>query len=167
MKKILFRKKHPRYYHGLWVPNLIKKILFKKKKNKITMAHECQIWYLVTRLYILWNEDFFGSPLKTFPLEIVELVEKLEDIKQIKINMGLWNLTFPSYGTLKRGHTFLFSTRQIFCQKILYHVVAMVVLKRFRVVTHCCTASFSIKTFFGKTNNILYSLENRIWGKTK
>ena len=24
----------------------------KKKKKKITMAHECQIWYLVTRPYI-------------------------------------------------------------------------------------------------------------------
>ena len=30
--------------------------------------------------------------------------------------MGLWKLTFPSYGALKGGHTFLFSTEQIFCR---------------------------------------------------
>ena len=81
--------------------------------------------------------------------------------------MGLWNLTFPSYGALKRGHTFLFSTGQIFCKKPLYHIVAIIVLKRFRIVTNCCAASFSIKMLFCKTNNILYSLENRIWDKTK
>ena len=30
----------------------MKKIIFRKKTLKIIMAHECQIWYLVTRLYI-------------------------------------------------------------------------------------------------------------------
>ena len=50
------------------------------------------------------------------------------------------------YGTLKGGHTFSFSTGQIFCQKLLYHIVAMIVLKRFRIVTHCYAASFSIKS---------------------
>ena len=36
-----------------WVPNLIKAFFIQKeKKHKITMPHECQIWYLVTRLYI-------------------------------------------------------------------------------------------------------------------
>ena len=29
-----------------------------KKNHEITMPHECQIWYLVTRLYILRNKDF-------------------------------------------------------------------------------------------------------------
>ena len=71
--------------------------------------------------------------------------------------MGSWKLTFPSYGALKRDHTFLFSTGQIFCQKLLYHFVAMIVLKHFGIVTHCCAASFSIKRFFCKTNNIFYS----------
>ena len=71
--------------------------------------------------------------------------------------MGLWKLTFLNYGTLKEGHTFLFSTCQIFCQKLLYHIIAMLALKRFRIVTHCYTASFSIKTLFCKTNNIFYS----------
>ena len=33
----------------------------------------------------------------------------------------------------------------------------MIVLKRFRIVTHCCAASFSIKTLFCKTNNIIMS----------
>ena len=43
---------------------------------------------------------------------------------------------------------FLFSTGQIFCQKLLYHIVAMIVLKRFRIVTHCWAALFCIKTAF-------------------
>ena len=34
-----------------------------------------------------YNEDFFGSPLKTFALEIVELTEKLEEIKK---NIRTW-----------------------------------------------------------------------------
>ena len=68
--------------------------------------------------------------------------------------MGLWKLTLPSYGTLQGGHTFLFSTEETFCQKLLYHIVAMMVLKRFRIVTHCYAASFFIKTLFCKTNNI-------------
>ena len=37
-------------------------------------------------LYIT-KQDFFGSPLKTFPLEIVKLIEKLEKIKK---NMRTW-----------------------------------------------------------------------------
>ena len=81
--------------------------------------------------------------------------------------MGLWNLTFSSYVAWKGGHKFLFSTGQIFCQKLLYHTIAIICLKCFRIVTHCYTASFSIKTLFCKTNNIFYSLENPIWDKTK
>ena len=84
--------------------------------------------------------------------------------------MGLWNLKFSSYGAFKGvggGHKFLFSTGQIFCQKLLYHIVAMIGLKRFRIVTHCYAVSCSIKTLFSKTTNIFYSLENRIWDKTK
>ena len=59
MKKLKKQKnekkweKNAQNYHGLWVPNLIKTFFIQKeKKHKITMAHECQIWYLVTRLYI-------------------------------------------------------------------------------------------------------------------
>ena len=51
-KRIIIQKKTPQNYHGLWVPNLINFLFKKKKKYKIAMAHECQIWYLVTRLYI-------------------------------------------------------------------------------------------------------------------
>ena len=64
--------------------------------------------------------------------------------------MRLWKLTFSNYDALKGSHTFLFSTGQIFCQKLLYHIVAMIVPKRFRIVTHCYAASFSIKTLFVK-----------------
>ena len=62
--------------------------------------------------------------------------------------MGMWNLTFRSYGALKSGHTFLFSTGQMFCQKLLDHIAAMIVLKRSHIVTQCCTASFTINTHF-------------------
>ena len=51
-KKILFRKKTPQNYHGPWVPNLIKTFFIEKKQHKITMAHKCQMWFLVTRLFI-------------------------------------------------------------------------------------------------------------------
>ena len=48
------------------------------------MAHECQILYLVTRLDVLRNKDFFGSPLKSFPFEIniLTVVELIEEIKK-------------------------------------------------------------------------------------
>ena len=48
-KKKKFRKKQN--YHDPWMQNMIKNFLF-RKKAKITMAYKCQIWYLVTRLYI-------------------------------------------------------------------------------------------------------------------
>ena len=123
---------------------------------------------LVTRLYIKRNKDFFESPLKTFPLEItilavVELIEKLEEIKK---NIRTWVCGTWVMALLKGGHKFLFSTGEIFCQKRLYHIAAMISLKRFRVVTQCYAASVSIKTHFCKTNNIFYSLEKRIWDKT-
>ena len=92
---------------------------------------------------------FFGSPLKTFPHEIMELIKKLEKIKK---NIRTW-VVEPKVSKLwcfEKGHTFLLSTGQIFCQKLLYHIVAMIVLKRFRIATHCWAASSSIKTFFVK-----------------
>ena len=46
------------------------------------------------------------------------------------------------------GHKFLFFTVQTFGQKLLFHVVAMSGLKRFRIVAHCYVVSFSIKTLF-------------------
>ena len=45
--------------------------------------------------------------------------------------------------------------------KRLYHIAAMISLKRFRVVTQYYAASFSVKTLFCKTN-IFYSLEKQI-----
>ena len=50
------------------------------------------------------------------------------------------------YGALKGGYTFSFPTGQIFYQKLLYDIVAMIVLKRFHIVTHYCAASFSVKS---------------------
>ena len=48
-KKKKIRKKQN--YLDPWMQNMIKKFLF-RKKAKITMACKCQIWCLVTRLYI-------------------------------------------------------------------------------------------------------------------
>ena len=80
--------------------------------------------------------------------------------------MELWNLTFPSYGALNGVDTFLFSTGQIFCQKRLYHIEAMIVLKRFGILRMLPWLVLYENASF-KTNNILYSLENQIWDKTK
>ena len=64
--------------------------------------------------------------------------KKIDKTKKI-LFMGLQNLTFSGGGEggAAGSHKFLFSTGQIFCQKILYHIVAMIVLKRFRIVMHC------------------------------
>ena len=44
MKKNIIQKKSPQNYHGPGKPNLIKFFYSKrKKKRKITLAHECQI----------------------------------------------------------------------------------------------------------------------------
>ena len=89
----------------------------------------------------------------------MELIEKMEEIKK---NIRTWGC-----GTSRFRVMALFSAGQVFCHKLLYHIVAVITLRRFRIVTHCYTASFSIKTLFCKTNNIFYSLENPIWDKTK
>ena len=134
------------------------------------MTHECQTWYLVTRLYIFLNlRIFFGSPLKYFPLEITILmtVELIEDIKK---NIRTWGCRISRIRVIalwKGSRIFLFSTGQIFCQKVLYHIVVMISTKRFRIVMYGYAASFSIKTLFCKTNNIFYSLQNRIWNRSK
>ena len=51
MKEILFRKKPNKitmvHECQIWEKHFLFK---KKKKNKITMTHDCQIWYLVNRL---------------------------------------------------------------------------------------------------------------------
>ena len=124
----------------------IKKILFRKKPHQMIMTYECQIWYLVTRLYRR-NKDFFGSPLKNFPLEItiLRVVELLEEIKK---NIRIWGLETSRFRVMalwREGHEFIFSTGQIFSQKLLYHTVAMISLKRFHIVTH---VSFHCLVFY-------------------
>ena len=49
--------------------------------------------------------DFFGSPLKTFPLVIIilaaiELIEKMEEIKK---NIRTWDCGTSRYGALQEG----------------------------------------------------------------
>ena len=81
--------------------------------------------------------DFFGSPLKTFPLVIailaaIELIEKMEGIKK---NIRTWDCGTSRYGALKDGGGGGEVTK-----------------------THCYATLFSIKRLFCKTNNIFYSL---------
>ena len=48
-----YSQENPTKLSWPWMSNLIKTFFIQKeKKHKITMAHECQIWYLVTMLYI-------------------------------------------------------------------------------------------------------------------
>ena len=52
-KKKKFRKKCHKIITAhewhIWLKNIF---IQKEKKNKTAIGHECQIWYLVTRLYI-------------------------------------------------------------------------------------------------------------------
>ena len=78
----------------------------------------------------------------------------------------LWALPrFQVTALWKGGHKFLFSAWQIFCQKLLCHLVAINCLQRFRIVTHCKAASFSWKFVLCETNNIFYSQEYQVWHK--
>ena len=95
----------------------------------------------------------------------VRLREKVEEIKKNIKTWGCGTLRFRVMALGKRGHKFLFPTGQIFFKKPLYHIAAIIGLKR--TFPHSYAASFSIKTLFCKTNNIFYSLENPIWDKTK
>ena len=108
--------------------NKIKKNIIQKKTHKIIMTHECQIWY------------FFWIASKNFWLlsAIVELVEKEEEIRKNIRTWGCWTSHFQLWrfqGEWGGGHKFLFSSGQIFRQKLLYHIVAMIGLKHFRIVT--------------------------------
>ena len=74
---------------------------------------------------------------------MVELIEKLEKIKKNIRTWGCGTSRFQLWH-FKEGHTFLFSTGQIFRQKLLKHIRTTIVLKRFRIVTHC----FFVKLLF-------------------
>ena len=80
----------------------------------------------------------------------MELIEKVEESKNNIKTWGCGASRFRVMALGRGGHKFLLSTGQIFSQKLLDQIVAMISLKRFRIVTHCCAASFSIKRFFVK-----------------
>ena len=65
-----YSEKNPRKYHGPWVPNLI----------------------LNYQALYMRNKDFFGSSLKTFPLEItiLAIAELIERVEEIKKNIRTW-----------------------------------------------------------------------------
>ena len=69
--------------------------------------------------------------------------------------MGLETSHFRVIELGREGSQFLFSIRQMPCQKLLCQTVANVGVKSFHIVTHSSTASFSIKTSFCETNNIV------------
>ena len=124
--KNIIQKKTQQKYHGPWVPNLILsyQALFITKKG---------FFWIASKNFSSWDS---GTDRETGG-----------DSEKYK-NMELKKLTFSNYGALKGGHTFLFSTGQIICQKLLYHIVATIVLKRLRIVTHCYAVSLSIKSLF-------------------
>ena len=89
-----------------------------------------------------------------------------------------WGLDDFSYKNLRGGETRfwdngpwsscqknLFSTIWHLCQNFIWHIVALAVLARFRIVTHRYAASFSWKLVLCKTNNIFHRLGNCIWQK--
>ena len=146
-KNLFFTKKTTQNYHGSWVPNLILKY---------------QALY-ITKYGFFWIDcNNFSSSDHCIS---VRLIEKVEEIKKNIKTWGCGTLRFRVMTLGKRGHKFLFSTGQIFFKKLLYHIVAIIGLKR--TFPHSYATSFSIKTIFCKTNNIFYSLENPIWDKTK
>ena len=59
----------------------------------------------------------------------------------------------------------LILTLQYLCQNFRSHVVALIVVERFRIVTHCYAVLLSQKLILCKTNNIFYSRECYIWHK--
>ena len=80
-KKNIIQKKKPTKLSRPMSAKSYQKLFYSKRKKNLKLP------YLVTRLYIKRNRDFFESPLKTFPLEItilavVELIEKVEKIKK-------------------------------------------------------------------------------------
>ena len=119
--KILFRRKPHKNIMAYECQIWSKKTFKKKKRHKITMSHECQTWYLVTRLYIWQNQDFFGLPLKTFPLEIVELIEKLKKFKKNVRTWGCGNSRFRNMA-LWRGVTHFYFLQDKYFAKNFYTI---------------------------------------------
>ena len=86
------------------------------------MAYVCQIWYLVTRLYISQNKGIYGPPLKTFTIDIVELTEKL---KEIKINIRTWGCGTSRFRVMElwRGVTHFYFLQDKYFLKNLYTIL--------------------------------------------
>ena len=122
-RPFFIQKKSAQSYHGPWVPNLIKKFFFfQKEKKKNYNGPECQIWYLVTRRYIQKNKDFFGSPLKYLSLEIVELIEKVKEIKKNIRTLG-WGTSRFRVMTLSREVTNFYFLQDQYFVKNFYTIL--------------------------------------------
>ena len=142
-RKKSYSEKNPPNYYGLWVPILMKKPFYSKRK-KTQSLHGPWVVNLIL------SYGFYWVAFKTFSSWIVELIEKLEKIKKNVRTWG-WETACFRVMVLWRGVThFCFLLDKYFAKKLLYHIVAMIVLKRFRIATHCWAASSSIKTFFVK-----------------
>ena len=85
--KNVIQKKAPQNYHGPWVPNLIKFFYLKKKEKQ--NYHSPWVPSLIVSYQGLYIKDLFGSPLKSFHLEITILAvaELIEEVEEIKKNM--------------------------------------------------------------------------------
>ena len=151
------------------VPNLIKKFFIQKEKNT-KLAWPLSAKSDTQLPGFIYNEIriFFGSLLKTFPLETLELTEKLEWIKKNITTWGsghnhlfeLWRFERGGRGWRRGSHISIFYSTNILpktfipycshdCPKTFPHIY---VLLRYLVL---------YKKLFCKTN-IFYSLENRI-----
>ena len=92
---------------------------------------------------------------QTTKLAIVQLRDKVEEIKKKYKNMGLGRSRFRVITLWREGSQFIFSIKQIPYQKLLCQTVANIDVKLFHIVTHSYVASFWIKTSFVKLKHFL------------
>ena len=81
-------------------------------------------------------------------------------------NLGLGGPRFGDIGTWSSCQKNLFSTISYLCEHFIWHIVPVMALARFRIVTHSYAASFSRKLILRETNNIFYLVRNNLLQKT-
>ena len=72
---------------------------------------------------------------------------------------------FQDNDALSWHQKILFSTLWHLGKNFTCHIVDVIGLERFRIVTHSNAASFSRKVILCETNNIFYSREYQVWHK--
>ena len=72
---------------------------------------------------------------------------------------------FRAINTWSSPQKNLILTLQYLCKNFRCHVVAIIEVELFHIVTHCYAASFSRKVILCETKNIFYSREYSVWHK--